>query len=58
MLLITQLNKLLDSSSHETDTEIKFELENEVNHLLAEDDDNQVSDTFFTKSKFIAKYTL
>ena len=39
--------KLLDSSSHETDTEIKIELENEVGHLLAEDDDNQVSDTFF-----------
>ena len=39
--------KLLDSSSHETDTLIRFELENEVGHLLAEDDDNQVSDTFF-----------
>ncbi len=39
--------KFLDSSSHETDTLIRFELENEVGHLLAEDDDNQVSDTFF-----------
>ena len=39
--------KFLDSSSHETDTEIKIELENEVGHLLSEDDDNQVSDTFF-----------
>ena len=39
--------KLLDSSSHETDTLIRFELENEVGHLLAEDDDNQISDTFF-----------
>ena len=39
--------KFLDSSSHETDTLIKIELENEVGHLLAEDDDNQVSDTFF-----------
>jgi hypothetical protein len=39
--------KFLDSSSHETDTEIKIELENEVGHLLTEEDDNQVSDTFF-----------
>ena len=39
--------KFLDSASHETDTLIRFELENEVGHLLAEDDDNQVSDTFF-----------
>jgi len=39
--------KLLDSASQEVDNEIKFELENEVGHLLAEDDDNQVSDTFF-----------
>ena len=41
------IGKLLDSASHETDTLIRFELENEVGHLLAEDDDNQVSDTFF-----------
>ena len=39
--------KLLDSASHETDTEIKIELENEVGHLLSEEDDNQISDTFF-----------
>ena len=39
--------KLLDSASQEVENEIKFELENEVGHLLAEDDDNQVSDTFF-----------
>jgi len=39
--------KLLDSTSHETDTEIKIELENEVGHLLSEEDDNQISDTFF-----------
>ena len=39
--------KFLDSSSHETDTEIKIELENEVGHLLTEEDDNQISDTFF-----------
>ncbi len=41
------IGKFLDSASHETDTLIRFELENEVGHLLAEDDDNQVSDTFF-----------
>ena len=29
------------------ENEIKFELENEVGHLLAEDDDSEVSDTFF-----------
>ena len=40
-------SKLLDSSSQEVENEIRFELENEVGHLLAEDDDNQVSDTFF-----------
>ena len=39
--------KLLDSASQEVENEIRFELENEVGHLLAEDDDNQVSDTFF-----------
>ena len=39
--------KLLDSASQEVETEIRFELENEVGHLLAEDDDNQLSDTFF-----------
>ena len=39
--------KLLDSASHETDTQIRFELENEVGHLLSEEDDNQISDTFF-----------
>ena len=39
--------KLLDSASHETDTQIRFELENEVGHLLSEEDDSQVSDTFF-----------
>ena len=41
------IGKFLDSASHETDTEIRFELENEVGHLLSEEDDNQVSDTFF-----------
>ena len=41
------IGKFLDSASHETDTLIRFELENEVGHLLAEDDDKQVSDTFF-----------
>ena len=40
-------SKLLDSASQEVENEIRFELENEVGHLLAEDDDNQVSDTFF-----------
>ena len=39
--------KLLDSASQEVENEIKFELENEVGHLLSEEDDNQVSDTFF-----------
>jgi hypothetical protein len=39
--------KFADSSSYETDTEIKTELENEVGHLLSEEDDNQQSDTFF-----------
>jgi len=39
--------KLLDSASQEVETEIRFELENEVGHLLSEEDDNQVSDTFF-----------
>ena len=39
--------KLLDSASQEVENEIRFELENEVGHLLAEDDDNEVSDTFF-----------
>ena len=39
--------KLLDSASHETDTEIKVELENEVGEILLETYDSQVSDTFF-----------
>ena len=39
--------KLLDSASQEDETEIRFELENEVGHLLSEEDDSQVSDTFF-----------
>ena len=39
--------KLLDSASQEVENEIRFELENEVGHLVAEDDDSQVSDTFF-----------
>ena len=39
--------KLLDSASQEVETEIRFELENEVGHLMSEEDDNQVSDTFF-----------
>ena len=39
--------KLLDSASQEVENEIKFELENEVGHLLNEEDDSQVSDTFF-----------
>ena len=39
--------KFLDSASHETDTLIRFELENEVGHLLSEEDDSEVSDTFF-----------
>ena len=39
--------KLLDSASQEVENEIRFELENEVGHLLAEDDDSEVSDTFF-----------
>ena len=39
--------KLLDSTSQEVENEIRFELENEVGHLLAEDDDSEVSDTFF-----------
>ena len=41
------IGKFLDSASQEVENEIRFELENEVGHLLAEDDDNQVSDTFF-----------
>ena len=39
--------KLLDSASQEVENEIRFELENEVGHLLSEEDDSQVSDTFF-----------
>ena len=39
--------KLLDSASQDVENEIRFELENEVGHLLVEDDDNEVSDTFF-----------
>ena len=39
--------KLLDSASQEVENEIRFELENEVGHLLNEEDDSQVSDTFF-----------
>ena len=39
--------KLLDSASQEVETEIRFELENEVGHLVSEEDDNEVSDTFF-----------
>ena len=39
--------KLLDSASQEDETEIRFELENEVGHLLSEEDDSQVSETFF-----------
>ncbi len=39
--------KLLDSASQMIENEIKFELENEVGHLLSEEDDSEVSDTFF-----------
>ena len=39
--------KLLDSASQMVENEIKFELENEVGHLLSEEDDSEVSDTFF-----------
>jgi len=41
------IGKFLDSASQMVENEIKFELENEVGHLLSEEDDNQVSDTFF-----------
>jgi len=39
--------KFLDSSSHETDTEIRIELENEVGEILLEDYDSQVSESCF-----------
>ena len=39
--------KFLDSASQMIENEIRFELENEVGHLLSEEDDNEVSETFF-----------
>jgi len=39
--------KFLDSSSHETDTEVKIELENEVGEILLEEHDSQTSETSF-----------
>ena len=39
--------KFLDSSSHETDTEIKIELENEVGEILLEEHDSQTAETSF-----------
>ena len=39
--------KFLDSSSHETDTEIRVELENEVGEILLEEHDSQTAETSF-----------
>ena len=39
--------KFLDSSSHETNTEIKVELENEVGEILLEEHDSQTAETSF-----------
>ena len=39
--------KFLDSASQMVENEIKFELENEVGHLVSEAGDSEVSDTFF-----------
>jgi len=39
--------KFLDSASHETDTEIRFELENEVGEILLESFDSQKSESTF-----------
>ena len=39
--------KFLDSSSHETNTEIRVELENEVGEILLEEHDSQTAETSF-----------
>jgi len=44
--------KFLDSSSHETDTEIKVELENEVGEILLEEHDSQTAETSFLLNQF------
>jgi len=43
--------KFLDSSSHETDTEVKIELENEVGEILLEEHDTQTAETSFILSE-------